>query len=321
MAVGAHVTPRRPVVLLGGLGAVRGLGRARIAAIVVSDAPQARSSRYCTQALSVSAEGLAHAGRRLAEQYGGPLPLVWDNDAAHALVLGRQADLAPHFAFLMNRRAVAEAALDRAGFQALAARLRLPVPAAIAWNQLEAEKNPVVARSRRRARSGGARLFGSGSEARHDPVAKLLAPRLVFQRYIAGADESLHGFAAPGGELVSASLAGQGDVAALARDIALRLGIAGFFSMTFRRSAASGRLFLLDLSAGFGGEAHVARGAFGYLLGERSLRTQRVLRAAAAHDPAALFAWDDPMPFVRHWSTRLPAGFSRRVQRWLATAS
>ena len=35
----------------------------------------------------------------------------------------------------------------------------------------------------------------------------------------------------------------------------------------------------------------------------------------------ALFSWSDPLPFVRYWTQRIGAALSRRVHRWLATAS
>jgi hypothetical protein len=34
-----------------------------------------------------------------------------------------------------------------------------------------------------------------------------------------------------------------------------------------------------------------------------------------------LFAWGDPMPFVRHGMARVRAALVRRMSRWLATAS
>jgi len=34
-----------------------------------------------------------------------------------------------------------------------------------------------------------------------------------------------------------------------------------------------------------------------------------------------VFAWSDPLPFVRHWSARIRAALTRRMPRWLASAS
>ena len=42
-----------------------------------------------------------------------------------------------------------------------------------------------------------------------------------------------------------------------------------------------------------------------------------------AHFPMVydLFSWSDPKPFVRHWTAKLRSAFTRRMHRWLATAS
>ena len=34
-----------------------------------------------------------------------------------------------------------------------------------------------------------------------------------------------------------------------------------------------------------------------------------------------IFAWSDPLPFVRYWTGRIRAALSRRMTRWLAPAS
>ena len=34
-----------------------------------------------------------------------------------------------------------------------------------------------------------------------------------------------------------------------------------------------------------------------------------------------LFAWTDPLPFVRYWTARIRSALSRRMPRWLAPAS
>jgi hypothetical protein len=34
-----------------------------------------------------------------------------------------------------------------------------------------------------------------------------------------------------------------------------------------------------------------------------------------------IFSWSDPLPFLRFWATRIGAALSRRMHRWLATAS
>ena len=147
---------------------------------------------------------------------------------------------------------------------------------------------------------------------------------------------------------------------ALGRDIARRLGLAGIFKMDFKRSADNGRFYLFEINTRFnlwhylGASAGVnlPEVAYRYLLGGRKpshaeantrvrwlhlqydLRAFRELRArrelslaqwlrSLAHRPLVydLFSWSDPKPFVRHWTARLRSAFTRRMHRWLATAS
>ena len=147
---------------------------------------------------------------------------------------------------------------------------------------------------------------------------------------------------------------------ALGRDIARRLGLAGIFKMDFKRSADNGRFYLFEINTRFnlwhylGASAGVnlPRVAYEYLLHGRrqphteartdvrwlhlhyDLRAYRELRArrelslaqwlrSLAHRPMVydLFSWSDPKPFVRHWTAKLRSAFTRRMHRWLATAS
>ena len=130
--------------------------------------------------------------------------------------------------------------------------------------------------------------------------------------------------------------------------------------MDFKRSADTGRFYLLEINTRFnlwhylGASAGVnlPEVAYRYLLGGRKpshaeantrvrwlhlqydLRAFRELRArrelslaqwlrSLAHRPLVydLFSWSDPKPFVRHWTARLRSAFTRRMHRWLATAS
>src|SRR5712671_6551935 len=223
---------QRPVVLLGGLNIMRALGLAKIPVIIASSERRTPSmaSRHCTGTLELPplgttassreavVETLVRAGRRLAEQHGAPLPLFYDNDDRLALVQDYRAALAPHFALLLNEPALGSALLDKALFQALAGQLGLPVPRRIAWESLEAESGPVLAKPKVRTAwehssvrqqlfggAGKARVFSSGREARADLLVQQLAGQLAFQEYVPGGDDaiwSFHGFAAPGGEVL-----------------------------------------------------------------------------------------------------------------------
>jgi predicted ATP-grasp superfamily ATP-dependent carboligase len=147
---------------------------------------------------------------------------------------------------------------------------------------------------------------------------------------------------------------------ALGRDIAARLGLAGIFKMDFKRSASSGRFHLLEINTRFNlwnylgarNGVNLPRVAYDFLTsGERPERARagtryrwvamrydwpafRQLRArgglglagwllSLAYVPKVyeLFAWSDPLPFARYWTRRLRAAFTRRMQRWLVTAS
>jgi D-aspartate ligase len=340
-------------------------------------------------------ETLVAAGRRLAGQHGAPVPLFYDNDDRLALVQDCRDALSPHFALLLNEPGLGNALLEKSQFQAFAERTGLPVPRDFAWEALDAASGPVLVKPKTRTGwehssvrlqlfggAGKARVFRSGREARADALTREFAGQLSFQEYVPGADDSLwsfHGFAAPGGEVL-ASFVGRkirtfpaltGDsaylrlahdeaLAALGRDLAKRLGLAGIFKMDFKRHAVSGRFYLLEINTRFNlwhylgakNGVNLAQVAYEFLtegkFPERSaanthyrwlnlrydwrsykeLRKSREISLHAwlltlMHWPMVydLFSWSDPMPFVRHWSNRLRSAFTRRMHRWLATAS
>jgi D-aspartate ligase len=392
---------RAPVVLLGGLNIVRALGLAQIPVIIASSERRTPSmaSRYCAGTIELPpiaereryVETLVRAGRRLAAAHGAPVPLFYDNDDRLALVQDCRAELAPHFALLLNEPALADALLDKARFQELAERCSLPVPRRIPWEALEAEDGPVLIKPKTRTAwdhssirlqlfggSGKARVFPHGKEILKNGLAAQLAPQLSFQEYVPGDDTaiwSLHGFAAPGGELLEwfvgrkirtypaltgdssyLRLDSNSNLVELGRDVARRLGLAGIFKMDFKRSAATGRFYLLEINTRFNlwhylGAAsgvNLPRVAYEYLLhgtqpqrvaprlGLRWLhfaydrRAYRDLGMSRARWIASLleapkvyelFSWSDPAPFARYWRTRIRAALGRRMHRWLATAS
>ena len=389
-----------PVVLLGGLNIVRALGMARIPVIIASAGRRLPSmaSRYCSGVIELPAiTERAAAVKTLIEETRqfGRVPLFYDNDDRLALVQDYRAALAPHFALLLNEPALADALVEKSRFQALAEQHGLPVPRRLDWEQLDAHAGPVLVKPKTRTGwdhssvrrqlfggAGKARIFGSGREARATALAAQLADQLSFQEYVPGGDDaiwSFHGFAAPGGEVLEwfvgrkirtwpaltgdssyLGLARDERLVALGRDLARRLGLAGIFKMDFKRSADTGRFYLLEINTRFnlwhylGASAGVnlPEVAYRYLLGGRKpshaeantrvrwlhlqydLRAFRELRArrelslaqwlrSLAHRPMVydLFSWSDPKPFVRHWTAKLRSAFTRRMHRWLATAS
>ena len=389
-----------PVVLLGGLNIVRALGMARIPVIIASAGRRLPSmaSRYCSGVIELPAiTERAAVVKTLIEETRqfGRVPLFYDNDDRLALVQDYRAALAPHFALLLNEPALADALVEKSRFQALAEQHGLPVPRRLDWEQLDAHAGPVLVKPKTRTGwdhssvrrqlfggAGKARIFGSGREARATALAAQLADQLSFQEYVPGGDDaiwSFHGFAAPGGEVLEwfvgrkirtwpaltgdssyLGLARDERLVALGRDLARRLGLAGIFKMDFKRSADTGRFYLLEINTRFnlwhylGASAGVnlPEVAYRYLLGGRKpshaeantrvrwlhlqydLRAFRELRArrelslaqwlrSLAHRPLVydLFSWSDPKPFVRHWTAKLRSAFTRRMHRWLATAS
>ena len=389
-----------PVVLLGGLNIVRALGMARIPVIIASAGRRLPSmaSRYCSGVIELPAiterAGVVKTLIEETRQFGR-VPLFYDNDDRLALVQDYRAALAPHFALLLNEPALADALVEKSRFQALAEQHGLPVPRRLDWERLDAHAGPVLVKPKTRTGwdhssvrrqlfggAGKARIFGSGREARATALAAQLADQLSFQEYVPGGDDaiwSFHGFAAPGGEVLEwfvgrkirtwpaltgdssyLGLARDERLVALGRDLARRLGLAGIFKMDFKRSADTGRFYLLEINTRFnlwhylGASAGVnlPEVAYRYLLGGRKpshaeantrvrwlhlqydLRAFRELRArrelslaqwlrSLAHRPMVydLFSWSDPKPFVRHWTARLRSAFTRRMHRWLATAS
>ncbi len=340
-------------------------------------------------------EALVKAGRRLTAQHGAPVPLFYDNDDRLALVQECRDALAPHFALLLNEPELGAALLDKALFQALAERRGLPVARRIEWDALDAERGPVLAKPKTRTAwdhsgvrlqlfggAGKARVFKSGREARAHPLVGQFAAQLQFQEYVPGGDDaiwSFHGFAAPGGEVLEwfvgrkirtfpaltgdssyLRLARDEGLVALGRDIAANLRLAGVFKMDFKRSAATGRFYLLEINTRFnlwhylGARSGVnlprvaydsvlrqkrpshaeASLAFRWLDLKHDWRAYREARACgelsawrwigsllAAPKVYELFSWSDPLPFVRYWTARLRSALTRRMHRWLATAS
>jgi D-aspartate ligase len=340
---------------------------------------------------------LVHEGRRLIEKHGAAVPLFYDNDDRLALVQDYRAALAPHFAMLLNEPALADALVEKARFQALAERTGLPVPRQFDWESLATAAGPVLAKPRTRTAwdhssvrrqlfggAGKARIFASGREARAE-IAALgvpLAGQLSFQEYVPGGDDaiwSFHGFAAPGGEVLEwfvgrkirtwpaltgdssyLGLARDERLVSLGRDIARQLRLAGVFKMDFKRSASTGRYYLLEINTRFNlwhylgasSGVNLPQVAYDFLMKNKrplhaevrtearwlhlhyDLRAYRELSGrgeltlaqwlrSIAHFPMVydLFSWSDPLPFVRHWAKKIRSAFTRRMHRWLATAS
>ena len=146
------------------------------------------------------------------------------------------------------------------------------------------------------------------------------------------------------------------ELEAIGRDIAARLPLAGVFKMDFKRHRETGRYTLLEVNTRFNlwhylgakNGVNLPKVAYDYLLFNKlpqSLKAKSRYRwlslredwraqregqvslprwlASLAYRPMVydLFSWSDPKPFVRHWTTKVRSALSRRMHRWLATAS
>jgi predicted ATP-grasp superfamily ATP-dependent carboligase len=285
-----------PVLLLGGLDLLRPLGTAGIPAIVATPEPldPALDSRYCRGRLRLPPlerreaviGTLLGAGLRLRRALGRRVPLYYGTDDHLSLIGDAREALERYFLLLLNPPEVSRALLCKERFQALAQERGLPVPRALAWEELGGAAGAVLVKPR--AKTGWEssamrrRLLGEGAKARVFPSARAvlahpLAMRyreeLSFQEYIAGDDRQLwsfHGFAAADGALLAwfvgrklrtfpaltgmssyLELARDDDVAALGREAAARLALRGPYKIDFKRDAVSGRLLVLEVNARF----------------------------------------------------------------------
>lgn len=283
-----------PAVLLGGLSVTRALGLGGVPVVVASvqaDNP-AFASRYCVERLLLPPlddrgavlDTLLRAGKRLAATAGARVPLFYGNDDWQGLVQDYRAELAPHYALLLNEPEVADAVIEKDRFQALAAARGLPIPRTLSWQALEDFDKPVLVKPRSKfnwdasavhaqlfAQSGKAAVFPNGRALAADPIARLLREQLLIQEYIAGDDRniwSFHGFCDETGQLLDwfvgrkirtypphtgtstfLELAHDDEVADLGRRIASQLGLKGVFKIDLKRDAVAGDTRLLEINA------------------------------------------------------------------------
>jgi D-aspartate ligase len=285
---------RPPAMLLGGLNIARALGLAGIPVIVASSYPDetAFASRYCSGRLRLPAlhdraavaELLLHAGERLSSALGGRVPLFYGNDDWQRLVQDYRSDLARYYALLLNDADVADAVIEKDRFQPLAASRGLPIPRALAWEELETLERPVLIKPRDKfawessavhcalfGRGAKARIFRDGRALLSDPAVRPLREALLVQEYIDGGDAELwsfHGFADESGALLDwfigrkirtypaltgmstcLELARNEEVAELGRHIVARLPLKGVFKIDLKRDRVTGRLCLLEVNA------------------------------------------------------------------------
>jgi D-aspartate ligase len=285
-----------PALLLGRLNLVRALGAAGIPTIVAASDPDEPvfASRHCSGSLLLppleqrraAAEALAAAGERLAGACRGPLPLYYGSDDALDLVLEHRDLLAPYFSVILNDEPVARALIDKQRFEDFARERGLPVPRALAWEELEACDEPVLVKPKAKIdwdRSrillrlfggvGKARIFPTGRALAGNSLARSLADDLLLQEYVPGDDRHLytfHGYADENGEVLAwfvgrklrtyPALTGMSSflelthepaLASLAQDLVKRMPLKGVFKMDFKRHPRDGSFRLLEVNARF----------------------------------------------------------------------
>jgi D-aspartate ligase len=287
---------RPPALLLGRLNLVRALGAAGIPAIVATSDPAepALASRYCAGSCllpplehrAAAGEALVAAGALLAQACGARVPLYYGNDDCLDLLLEYRAQLAPHFRFIVNDHDTARALIDKQAFEVFARRHGLPVPRALAWEELERCEAPVLAKPKakidwERSRillrvfggAGKARVYASGRELARDELARSMADDLLVQEYVPGGDRQLysfHGYADEQGRLLAwfigrkirtypaltgmssfLELAHDAGLARLGQELTERIPLKGVFKMDFKHDPRDGRWHLLEVNARF----------------------------------------------------------------------
>lgn len=280
--------------MLGGLNLTRAVGLSAIPAVVASprhDWP-AFVSRFAHGTLvlpplddpAAVTDVLVRAGRRLRDSVGCKLPLYYGDDDYLALIQSNYEALAPYFGVILNEPEVARALIDKDRFEGFARSRGLPVPRAIAWEELEGWTGPVLAKPKVKLRyhssaiyqrlfggAGKARVFPNGAAAAAMPLVRQLREKLLFQEYVQGDDRQLwsfHGYADEKGELLAwfvghklrthpaltgcstfLELVHNEDCARVGREIAARIPLRGVFKMDLKRDAASGAWYLLEVNA------------------------------------------------------------------------
>ena len=316
-------------------------------------------------------ERLLRVGELLTGTLCTRVPLLYGDDDQLGLIQDYREALSPYFAFVLSEPALARALHSKQLFQALAERRKLPVPRRLDWSELGEFDAPVLVKpkvktdwdssavfSRLFGGAGKARIFPDGRAVLRDPLAQSLAGELTVQEYIPGDDRALwsfHGFADERGKLLAwfigrkirtypaltgdssyLELAHNEELATLGRTLVPRIGLKGVFKMDFKRHAASGRFYLLEVNARFNlwhylgakGGVNLAQVAYDYVtrgaraaplqtrtryrwlsprldyLAYRSLAARGELNAAgwlaslvSSRKVYDLFAWTDPMPF------------------------
>jgi D-aspartate ligase len=294
--------PRPPACVLGDIDLVRTLGLSGIPSIVVAPpgAP-ARCSRHTRGTLPWAdawerPDEVVETLLRFSEAAPEPPVLFYQDDAA-LLLISRHRDRLRHaFRFVIPEAELVEQLVDKSRFQALATRLRLPVPAARAFQPSTDPAAspeslglgfPIILKPLTRLPSRWEPVAGAGKAVRVDSLDALRAiwPRLagaklsvLAQELIPGPEhriESYHVYVDADGEIVgeftgrkirtwpvafgdstAVEITDTADVAALGRELVRRLDLRGVAKFDFKRGP-DGLLYLLEVNPRFNLWHHV----------------------------------------------------------------
>jgi D-aspartate ligase len=236
-----------------------------------------------------AADALASLGAKLAAEYGRRVPLMYGSDDGVELINKHRGRLERYFLLLLNDPDVASALFAKDRFQAFALDRGLPLPAALSWDahgggSLRACKRAVVMKPSEKTDwhhsalcrdlfdgDAKAMVYPNGAACADDPGVAKYHHLLTFQEYIPGGHEDLwsyHGFADENGEVLAAftgrkirtypaingesafiELAHDETLEAVGRDVVRRCPLKGVFKMDFKRDAATGQWYLLEINA------------------------------------------------------------------------
>lgn len=289
-AVAAAVRPNAYV--MGGMDLVRPLGLAGIpCAAVARPGAAALYSRFCHKALtwpdfSEKPHELVHTLVGLAAGEPSPPALFYEEDAQLLTVSRHRDALARAFRFVIADRDLVEDLVDKARFQLLAERLRLPVPATRrirpasttpddvglpfplvikplirnhAWEAIAGEHKALLADTSEELR----RLWPRLAAARLDLLAQELVagPETRIESYHIYVDErggiageftgrKIRTFPVSCGHSTALEITDAADVMRLGRELTEKLDLRGIAKFDFKRGPDS-RLHLLEINPRF----------------------------------------------------------------------
>ncbi|HEU4404484.1 MAG TPA: hypothetical protein VFS43_04245 [Polyangiaceae bacterium] len=290
---------RPPAVVLGDLTLVRPHGMAGIPVVVGTTDPAdvTLRSRYVSghvvlpgfgpAGLERSALALLELGARLADAYGGRVPLVYGTDLHLELLYRYRGELARYYLFLLNDERLGWALHDKAQFAALCAARGVLTPKTVEpgaepARALSGLREPLVVKPKCKATwaelkaelfdgAGKARAFATRGELLAHPGFVRHARSLLVQEQVVVETAGLcsfHGFADAEGRLLASfcgrkvgtfpEFAGESSLVELTSDPAVdhagraaaaALGLKGPFKIDLALDRASGRYYTLEVNA------------------------------------------------------------------------